>query len=533
MKYIEELFNDNERMNLEPDQENDFLSGPSITKEEICKAIKQSKNNKAVGPDDLPAEVIKLIDEDNLTLLEIMFNKIYNKGIYPRDWLKSTFIPIPKKKNAKTCNEYSLISLMSHALKIFLKILHNRIYKRCEANIKDTQFGFRGGMGTREALFGIRVLVQNCRDVHKDVFLCFVDYEKAFDKVQHEKLISILRKTDLDERDIRCIQNLYWQQKADVRTNGYTTDDVEIRRGVRQGCILSPLLFNLYSEAVFDEAMEDGDAGIKVNGTRINNIRYADDSVLLADSLEDLQKMMNHLNRASIKYGLKINTAKTKFMVVSRRKTPYENARLIIDGTPLERVTKYKYLGSWLDDDWDNDREIRCRIEIARNHFFKFKSVLTSRDLSLRLRMRYARCYVWSVLLYLLYGVETWTLNTKTINKLEAFEMWTYRRILKVPWTERVSNEEILSRMSKDREMLYTIKRRKVDYFGHLMRNPKYQLLQLIIEGKIEGKRGVGRKQMPWLRNIREWTGLRGIGDLLHVAADREAYKNVVANIQQ
>lgn len=143
--------------------------------------------------------------------------------------------------------------------------------------------------------------------------------------------------------------------------------------------------------------------------------------------------------------------------------------------------------------------------------------------------MRYARCYVWSVLLY---GVETWTLNTKTINKLEAFEMWTYRRILKVPWTERVSNNDILRRMGKDREMLLTIKRRKTAYLGHLIRNPKYQLLQLVVEGKIEGKRGVGRKQMSWLRNIREWTGLRGIGDLVHTATDREAYGNVVANIQ-
>ena len=417
---------------------------------------------------------------------------------------------------------------MSHALQIFLKVLHNRIYRKCEANIQDTQFGFRGGTGTREALFAIRVLVQNCRDVQKDVFLCFVDYEKAFDKVQHQKLIQVLRTTDVDEKDIRCIQSLYWHQSAHITTNNLTTDDIEIRRGVRQGCILSPLLFNLYSEAIFNETFEDEDTGIRVNGVYVNNIRYADDSVIIADTIEDLQQMIDRLNRTSNKYGLKVNSNKTKLMIISRRKVPYTHAQLLVDGVALERVSCYKYLGGWLNGDWEDEKEIRVRIEVARQYFFRFKNILTNRDINLRLRMRYVRCYVWSVLLY---GMESWTLKRSIINKLEAFEMWTYRRMLKVPWTDRVTNEEILRRMEKDREILLNVKKRKTAYFGHIMRSPKYRLLQLIVEGRIDGRRGVGRKQMSWLRNIREWTGLRNIGDLVHTATNREAYENVIANI--
>lgn len=276
--------------------------------------------------------------------------------------------------------------------------------------------------------------------------------------------------------------------------------------------------------------MEDKNVGIKVNGVYINNIRYADDSILIADNIEDLQQMIDELNRIGTNYGLKINSNKTKFMIVSRRKLPYSNARLIADGQTLERVAQYKYLGSWLHEDWDNDKEIKCRIETARNNFFKFKSVLTSRDIKLKLRLRYAKCYVWSVLLY---GAETWTLKSSSVNKIEAFEMWMYRRMLRVPWTDRVTNDEILRRIGRDRELMLNVKKKKTSYFGHIMRNSKYQLLQLIVEGKIEGKRGMGRKQMSWLRNIRDWTGLRTIGELVHTATDREMYGNMVANIQQ
>lgn len=137
---------------------------------------------------------------------------------------------------------------MSHTLKIFLKIIHRRIYNKCEGLMGKTQFGFKEGMGTREALFSLQMLVQRCQDTNQDVFLCFIDYEKAFDKVQHGKLIHILQSLDINKYEIQCIQSLYWRQTAEVQFGGNKTEDIKINRGVRQGCILSPLLFNIYSE---------------------------------------------------------------------------------------------------------------------------------------------------------------------------------------------------------------------------------------------------------------------------------------------
>lgn len=465
-------------------------------------AIKNSKEGKATGPDEIPIELIKLIDENAIDVLVELFNTIYQTGTIPRQWLQSTFITIPKKPNATTCATHRTISLMSHALKVFLKIIHNRIFRTLERDMSNTQFGFRNGMGTREALFGLNVIAQRCLDMNQDIYLGFIDFEKAFDKVQHAKLLDILVAKNIDTRDINIISTLYWNQTAKIRIEDQYTEDIKILRGVRQGCVLSPLLFNVYSEAIFQEALADCSEGIIINGETLNNLRFADDTVIMTDNIEDLQNLMNRVNTCCNDYGLKINLNKTKYMIVT--KTPRTNIQLVVNNTNIERVDSYKYLGTWVTSDIDQTKEIRTRIETARSAFVRLKKFFTNRDLSLELRLRMLRCYVFSILLY---GMEAWTLKQMHINKLAAFELWCYRRILRISWTERVSNVEVCRRMGCEPEILVTIKKRKIEYLGHIMRGPRYGLLQLIVQGKIRGKRSVGRRKISWLRNLRDWFG--------------------------
>jgi hypothetical protein len=295
---------------------------------------------------------------------------------------------------------------MSHVLKLFLKVIQGRIYNKCEETITESQFGFRNGLGTRDALFCMQVLVQRCMDMKKDIYACFIDYEKAFDRVQHEKLIKILQRIGLDYRDIRIIVNLYWNQKAAVSVEDSLSADIQIRRGVRQGCVLSPMLFNIYSEAILAEALNDTMEGIVINGEVINNVRYADDTVLLADSITDLQTLLEKVNVASNGKGLNMNVKKTKFMIISKQHIVEEP--LILNGIAVERVNQYKYLGCCLNEQWIYRQEIMVRIELARNVFLKMKKLLCNRNLNIKLRMRMVRCYVFSTLLY---GVEGWTLT--------------------------------------------------------------------------------------------------------------------------
>lgn len=151
-KYVEKLFQD-ERSEKGPNAPE--IQGDDILEEEVRVAINQIKHGRAAGPDKVEAEFLKLLDEPNVKWLTQKFNKIYSTGNIPSDWLRSEFVTLPKKPSAKQCGDYRTISLMSHLLKVFLKVIHRRIYKLCEEQIAPNQFGFVNAVGTRKALFSV------------------------------------------------------------------------------------------------------------------------------------------------------------------------------------------------------------------------------------------------------------------------------------------------------------------------------------------------------------------------------------------
>ena len=153
--------------------------------------------------------------------------------------------------------------------------------------------------------------------MQRDLFKCFVDYTKAFHCLQQEDLVEELDEIGLDTKDIRLIRNLYWDQKATVKIDNHLSKWIQICRGVRQGCVLSPDLFALYGENIM-KALEDL-VGVKVGGVNSNNFRYVDDAVILADSEEQLQQSINIVEEGSAKRGLKINMKKTETIMVTKK----------------------------------------------------------------------------------------------------------------------------------------------------------------------------------------------------------------------
>ena len=155
--------------------------------------------------------------------------------------------------------------------------------------------------------------------------------------------------------------------------------------------------------------------------------------------------------------GLNMNVAKTKTMLMSRNQDAEVN--IMIDGNRLEQVQSFKYLGQKVTDDGKNQNEIKCRSEMARSRFTEMRSIFTSRSISTATKIRLLKCYVHSVLLY---GSETWTLNKEMERKISSFEMWTYRRIGRISWKRMMSDEEVCALLKLKRELLVTVKRRKL-----------------------------------------------------------------------
>ena len=169
-----------------------------------------------------------------------------------------------------------------------LKILQARLQQNMNHELSDNQAGFRKGRGTRDQIANIRWIIEKAREFQKNIYFCFIDYVKAFDLVDHNKLWKILKEMGIPDHLTSLLRNLYTGQEATVRTGHGTTDWLQIGKGVCQGCILSSCLFNLYAEYIMrNVGLEQAQAGIKITGRNINHLRYADDTTLMAESKEN------------------------------------------------------------------------------------------------------------------------------------------------------------------------------------------------------------------------------------------------------
>ena len=237
-----------------------------------------------------------------------------------------------------------------------LKILQAGLQQDVNHELPDAQAGFRKYRGTRDQIANIHWIIKRAREFQKNIYFCFIDYAKAFDFVDHNKLWKILEEMGIPDHLTCLLRNLYAGQEVTVRTGHETTNLFQIGKGARQVCILSSCLFNLYAEYTMRNAeLDDAQAGIKTAGRNINNFRYADDTTLMAESKEDLKSLLMKVKEESENVGLKLNIHKTKIV------TSGPIASWQIDGETMETVTDY-FGGSKITVDGDCSHEIKTLV---------------------------------------------------------------------------------------------------------------------------------------------------------------------------
>jgi len=271
--------------------------------------------------------------------------------------------------------------------------------------------------------------MERSREYNQDVFLCFIDYKKAFDCVDHELMWITLQEMGFPEHLIDLLKELYRDQEATVRTEFGETESFKIEKSLRQGCPLSPSKFNVYAERVMRRAgMEEAEEGIRIGGRKINNLRYADDTTLLAANITDLQNLILKVKNSSEEAGLFLNVKKTKIMTTAGLQ------RFNLGNEELEVVSSFNFLGSIITEDGDCKENIKKRLALGRAAVVGLDKIWRGKDVRMETKIRLVEAQVFPVATY---GAEIWTIRKADTKKIEAFENWCWRKMLRISWIEK------------------------------------------------------------------------------------------------
>ncbi|KAL4221122.1 hypothetical protein ACF0H5_019381 [Mactra antiquata] len=329
------------------DINDDSLLNTPITISEITKVVKTLKRYKSCGIDLLINEYfIESMDILSAHLCDI-FNAILNSGYFPDTWTEGVIVPLHKRGDKHNVKMYRGISLVSCLSKLFTTVLNNRIVDFCESNntISDAQFGFRKNRSTVDASYILINLIQQYLNENKRLYCVFVDLKMAYDCIDRNALWLKLYKSGIDGKILRIVKDMYEKIKSCVRCCNTYSEFFEYAVGLRQGEVLSPMLFSLFIEDL-ELFLSDHNSGISLDELVIILLLFADDMVIIGKSPEEINKSLQFLYDYCNTWSLEVNIQKTKGMVFRKRGGLRRNEIFVYNGAHVEIVNDFTYLGT-------------------------------------------------------------------------------------------------------------------------------------------------------------------------------------------
>jgi hypothetical protein len=494
-KFYEKLFSSS----LSHDENlgaSDLFSDPNeeifekITLGELEYALSSVKNGKAVGPDGLTTDLLKISKEEGLNAVVDLFNKIFESEEIPSQWYDSTIILIHKGGDKKDITKYRPITLTSHLYKLFMRVIMNRVSDVLDENQPPNQAAFRKGFSTTDHLFVMNQLIEKCYEFNQPFVCAFVDFSKAFDSVEHRYLLESLKDQGVPIKILRLLKKIYENSRARIKMEEYSRW-FKVGRGIKQGDPFSPKAFNAVLERIFRNVQWKS-CGLRLDDVEICELRFADDVVLMSSNEDDLCKMMSNVFHESKRAGLIPNVEKTKIL------SNIGVTEVIVDNEKFQATDVYRYLGQPLSFNDTEGQQVNARVSSGWKAFWSLKKFFKS-FLPLHLKKRlYDAC----VLPVLTYGCQTWSLSEVNSEKLAVAQRSMERSMLHKKKVDRVSSLK-LRKATKLKDVIQTTRELKWNWAGHLARYPTDRLPNAVVSWEPKnGKRRKGRPRRRWKDDI-------------------------------
>lgn len=400
--------------------------------EELQAAIKRAKSGKAFGPDGIQIEFIKYSTEGIIKILLRLMQMIFKNTMFPTAWTVNYLKPIYKKDCKDDPDNYRGLAIASTISKLYCMILLQRLETHMTNTnmISPNQIGFRRGYRTSDHVFLLKTLITKTLKQKKRLFAAFIDFKKAYDTVDRSLLLKSVHRTGVQGKFLSNLKAIYNKVSYSIKLNGGPLDPIESNLGLKQGCPLSPLLFNIYINDIGSYLKDSGPGNISVQGTPINHFLYADDLVLLAETKEGLQEHLQGLEKFAKAKELTVNTKKSVIMIFNKAGRKSKD-NFTYNNRPLATVQSFTYLGVEISASGSFSAGIKTLVAKAKKAMFPLFRTIIQFRLPFQNALKFFTTYIEPILLY---NVENWAAMTdKEIDKCKSDHSRIYENSLQAP----------------------------------------------------------------------------------------------------